>query len=650
MTPQHFMQFAEPLPEPTLLLLANGKILAANRAAGDRLGIGRAEIDNRPLTDLVLESAEQVERYLRNCSRSRTMVLGSLTIRCVKGEPLACRAEGAVVAPRDKDQEAVLILRLLPKTSTIGQFLGLNEQIGKLGKEILRRKHTEEELRRQKEWLQVTLKSIGDAVIATSAQGDIVFINPVAQSFLGYSEEEAVGRPLNEIFLIVNEHSRQPVDNPVSAVIRQGKIVGLANHTILIDRNGRERPIEDTAAPINDQQGRLVGVILVFHDVTQQRQAERELRNADRRKDEFLATLAHELRNPLAPLRNALEILKRSAGSGDEFVRDAQATMDRQLSQMVRLIDDLLDVSRISRGKLELRRQAVDLSSILHQALETCRPLIESLRHKVAVDLPPSPIYVEGDPVRLCQVFTNLINNACKFTEPAGRIELIVDRRSEEVDISVKDSGLGIPADHLQSIFEMFSQVDSSLARSHGGLGIGLTLVKQVVELHHGSVEARSPGHGHGSEFLVRLPILTGSPPAAVLNKPAEQASENRYCILVVDDNRDSAATLATLLKLSGHKTQTAFDGPDAITAAEELRPDVIVLDIGLPKMNGYDVCRAIRKETWGKKTVILALTGWGQEEDRRKSAEAGFDGHLVKPVELADLKKLLEKLPSSRQ
>ena len=388
MTTEQFLQLADPLPEPTLLVSGSGFVLAVNRAAQHRLGLHFDAANQTSLASLVAESSDEVAHFVRRCSASRQMVLGALTLRRSEGEPIACRAEGAVVRPRQGQSEAILLLRLLPKAVVVGQFLALNEQVSNLNKEILRRRETEEALKRQKEWLQVTLKSIGDAVIATDARGNVVFMNPMAEKYLGWMEEEVVGRPLTDVFHILNEHTRQRVDNPVEEVIRRGRVVGLANHTVLIDRNGGERPIEDSAAPIKDGEGALLGVILVFHDVTVQRHAERELRDADRRKDEFLATLAHELRNPLAPIRNSLEVLKRLDSSGTEAVKNIHATMDRQLGLMVRLIDDLLDVSRISRGKLELRRQRTELQSILRQSLETCRPLSDVAGHLIDVSLP----------------------------------------------------------------------------------------------------------------------------------------------------------------------------------------------------------------------------------------------------------------------
>ena len=367
----------------------------------------------------------------------------------------------------------------------------------------------------------------------------------------------------------------------------------------------------------------------------------RELREADRRKDEFLATLAHELRNPLAPIRNGLQVL-RLAGGGGEMGDEARSMMERQLGQMVRLVDDLLDVSRITRNKLELRKERVTLAAVVHSAVETSRPLMEQAGHTFSLTLPPSPVYLDADLTRLAQVFSNLLNNSAKYTEPGGRISLTGELAGGEVVVRVRDNGLGIPADALPRIFEMFSQVDRNLERAQGGLGIGLTLVRRLVEMHGGTVEARSDGPGRGSEFIVRLPVLKVAQQAAPVLGGESATATARRRILVVDDNRDSAISLGMMLKLMGNETHTAHDGLAAVAAAEEFRPDVILLDIGLPKLNGYDACRRIREQPWSKGTVIVALTGWGQEEDRRRSQEAGFDHHLVKPVDVNDLIKLL--------
>jgi signal transduction histidine kinase/CheY-like chemotaxis protein len=387
-------------------------------------------------------------------------------------------------------------------------------------------------------------------------------------------------------------------------------------------------------------------VVLMWIALLALRRREQRERDADRRKDEFLATLAHELRNPLAPISNAASILKLAYNDREAFEQVTE-TIERQTAHLVRLIDDLLDLSRISRGKLSLRREHVELAPIIHQAVETCRPIANGANHDMTVTLPPQPIYLNADPVRLSQVVNNLLNNACKFAGRDGRINLNANRLGNELIIAVKDNGIGIPPEKLGLIFEMFSQVDQSLERSHGGLGIGLTLAKRLVELHGGSIEARSDGLGAGSEFVVRLPVAVDRAAPAPKAREDEMRPSGKRRILVVDDNRDSAQSLAMLLRLSGNETSIAYDGEEAVEAAASQRPDVILLDIGLPRLNGYDACRRIRENQRAEDLLIIALTGWGQSEDRRKSTEAGFDGHLVKPVDHAELLRLLA-CPSS--
>jgi signal transduction histidine kinase/CheY-like chemotaxis protein len=386
----------------------------------------------------------------------------------------------------------------------------------------------------------------------------------------------------------------------------------------------------------------LVGGMAI--DITERQRAEQALEEADRRKDEFLATLAHELRNPLAPIRNSLEIFKR-AGDDRELLEQVRETIERQIAHMVRLVDDLIDVSRITRGTLELRRERLSLNEVLRQAAEACAPLREREKQTVELGLAESPLYVLADSVRLTQVFSNLLHNASKYTPSGGSIRIAAERIDGEAQVSVTDSGIGIPADQLEKIFEMFWQVDKSLEQSRGGLGIGLTLVKRLVELHDGTVRAHSAGLGHGSQFVVRLPLVD-APQAdeAPATLPTEAAAPLK--ILIADDNQDSARTLAILLRHAGHRIELAHDGAQAVAAAAEFQPDVALLDIGMPKLNGFDVCRRIRSEPWGKFMRIAALTGWGQEEDRRKSKEAGFDYHLVKPVEHAALLAILHEMP----
>ncbi|MBC7443327.1 MAG: response regulator, partial [Ramlibacter sp.] len=381
-------------------------------------------------------------------------------------------------------------------------------------------------------------------------------------------------------------------------------------------------------------------VALLFNDITPSKTAEHErerlvdqLREQDIRKDEFLATLAHELRNPLAPIRNGLQLMKLARNDG-EAVEKARAMMERQVGHMVRLIDDLLDLSRISQGKLELKMERVELSVVVQNAVEASHPLIEQMGHDLSLAMPSVPIYLDGDMTRLAQVVSNLLNNAAKYTGRGGRIRLSAEQQGSEAVVTVEDNGVGIPAAMLSKVFDIFTQVDSSLERSQGGLGIGLSLVQRLVEMHGGSVQAHSDGDGRGSAFVVRLPValsLAADREGEGNVEPVRPQSRRR--ILVVDDNQDAAISLAMLLQIMGNETETAFDGLEALEVAAGFRPDVALLDIGMPRLDGYEVCRQIRQQAWGKSMVLFALTGWGQEEDQRRSLAAGFDAHLVKPV-----------------
>jgi PAS domain S-box-containing protein len=757
------------------------------------------------------------------------------------------------------------------------------------------------------EVFRVTLRSIGDAVITTDTAGCITYINGVGESLTGWSLAEAQAQPLERVFNIVNEVTRLPVENPATRALREGVVVGLANHTILIRKDGTECPIDDSAAPIRNEEGFITGCVLIFRDVSAQRSGERDKANqlltarllaaivessndaiiskslegviqswnaaaerlfgytaeqavgrhisliipaerlteeddiiarlkegkriehyeterlrrdgqlisvsltispirddagnvvgaskiarditerkrvesdrqmfvtlvenstdfigicdvegvpffvnraglemiglddieaarklhvqefffpedqmkimddffpavlknghgeieirfrhfktgearwmaykvltltnaanepvafatvsqdvterrrlednlrrlaanlseADRRKNEFLATLAHELRNPLAPMSNMLEVVKRADGDS-HIIKTAHETLERQLGQMIRLVDDLLDLNRVTHDRLELRRDEVELSSVIQQAVEVARPLIDSAGHHLVIDLPDEPVYLNADQARLAQVFGNLLNNSSKYTRAEGMVSLTVKREGDEVVVTVKDNGAGIPQDKLDSIFDMFMQVDRTSERSQGGLGIGLTLVKRLTEMHGGSIEARSAGEGQGSEFIVRLPVLNQPAMQGRAGPDMESDLQPQRRILIVDDNRDSADSLAMLMEITGNKTYMAHDGVEAFEAVEKYRPEVVLLDIGLPKLDGYEVCRRVREQPWGKDIVVIALTGWGQEDDRRRSEEAGFNGHLVKPVDYDELLDLLGSLGES--
>jgi PAS domain S-box-containing protein len=387
--------------------------------------------------------------------------------------------------------------------------------------------------------------------------------------------------------------------------------------------------------------------LAVIMDITKRKRAEEALREADRRKNEFLATLAHELRNPLAPIRNAVEILKQQ-GPREVSVQAAQDMIERQLRHMVRLIDDLMDVGRITRGKLQLRPERIELATVLEQALEASSPHVECRELTLAVSLPPERVYLDGDPVRLVQVFQNLLNNACMYTQKGGSIRVNAEQDGANVVVRIMDTGVGIAPDDLPNLFQMFAQVSTPPDQPATGLGIGLALARGLVELHGGGIEARSEGLGKGSEFRVRLPVCAAMhvPPPAPAQQRADPEAFTCRRVLVADDNPDNAESLAMLLRLTGHEVETALDGIQTIEVAERFRPEVVLLDIGMPRLNGYEACRHIRAQPWGEAISIVALTGRGQAEDHRKSREAGFNRHLVKPVQPTEILDLVASAP----
>lgn len=1235
MTPDVFLQFADPLPEPTLLVSGEGQILAANRAVSQRLGISAGQLVDRSLFDVVNDSQTDVAHYLRVCSRNRSLMIGAMELQGADDKPIACRSEGALIRPGTEGRVAILMLRLIPKELSTLRFVALNRRIDELDREVRRRKQAEEEARRQREALHVTLLSIGDGVISTDADGRVAMMNPVAEDLTGWRQREAVGCALETVFATVNELTHEPLANPALRALQESETVRLAQPTLLIAKDGSTRPVSNSAAPIRDAEDNFIGSVLVFRDISEAKQAEselresrrrfqavfnqqfqfmailtadgtvlesnetsltltgvsreqvlgrclwetpwwdqmsamrdqwkrnvaeaaagrgpvtgemeflsadgtvrhatavatglkdesgqitnilleghddtnrrrsesilvaqkkvlellvsgeplsdvldaiceviegdnphtiiatillldddgkrlhtvaghrapaeyskaidgvkigpdigscgtaaflgkqvivsdiatdplwanfkdlamdhglracwstpivssqgivlgtfavyypmpreptmdelrlvdiltrtagvaierrrgeeavrfqahlldtvgqsaivtrpngeiiywnrfaetlygwskdealgqnlseicvapeataqseeigkqlrdgqswsgellvrhrdgtkfhafltdtpllddrgevsavigisvditerkhlerslrfladasatlaglvdyettlkkvatlavphfadwcavdmaepdgtlrrlaiahpdparvrlahemdarypprrdtdfgvynvlrtgrsemmaelpdsvlvqsatdedhlqmlrdlglksymcvplqargkllgvvtfvtaesgrpyseadlvfaeelarrsaiaiensqlyQELRDADRRKDEFLATLAHELRNPLAPIRNGLQILRLSDPQDD--VDRIRLMMERQLNQMVRLVDDLLDVSRVTRNKLELRMERIELKTAIQSAIETSQSLIEQAGHRFSCQLPSAPVYLDADLTRLAQVFSNLLNNSAKYTPKGGKISLVAEAVADDITVTVRDNGIGIPAESLHSIFEAFSQVDRNLERAQGGLGIGLTLVRRLIEMHGGSVEAFSDGPGCGSEFTVRLPILKDS--VAEQQTPVSGSGtlpSAKRRILVVDDNRDAADSLSMMLSLMKHDIRSAHDGLTAMTEAEEFRPEMILLDIGMPDLSGYEVCRRIRQQPWSEGMTIVALTGWGQNEDRRRSAEAGFNHHLVKPVDFHSLNTLLE-------
>jgi len=492
--------------------------------------------------------------------------------------------------------------------------------------------------------LATTLRSIGDAVVATDQLGRVVLMNPVAERLTGWRLAEARGESLDRVFHIINEHTRALVESPVSKVLRAGIVVGLANHTLLLRRDGTEIPIADSGAPIFSDSGKILGVVLVFRDASAERDLERSMRDADRRKDEFLATLSHELRNPLAPIRQAVGVIRAPAAK-DSQIQWSVTVIERQVQNMARLLDDLLDVSRITRGTLEIRKVPVSLRAILDAAVELTRPVIEAKQHTLTIDC-PADLLLNVDSLRISQVLGNLLTNSAKYTNTGGHILLSAHPQGSSLLLTVKDNGIGISAEMLPRIFDMFVQVRQAGHLSNDGLGIGLALARGLVALHGGSVEARSAGVGTGSEVIVRLPLTPQETAVSPADAEGQPHAPFNARIVVADDNVDAAESLALLLRLHGHEVHVANDGAAALTLLKEVRPQVALLDVGMPKLTGHEVAIQARAAVWGSEITLIALTGWGQESDRSSALAAGFDSHFVKPVDSEDL---LRAIQSSR-
>ena len=460
-----------------------------------------------------------------------------------------------------------------------------------------------------------------------------------------------------QLFAVIHPDDRPAVEQAAAAGINSDYPVPSTIEYRVVHPDGTVRWVLGKGRLIYEGEGetQVASFSGTVADITEKKLIEQErerlvaqLREADRQKDEFLATLAHELRNPLVPIHNGLYLMK--LGQRDtEALEHTRSMMERQVKQMTHLIDDLMDVTRINQGKIVLKKTRIDLADALRNAVDICRPLIDARGQDLLVTLPPEPIYVDGDPTRLAQLLSNLLNNAAKFTDAGGRIRVVVEQQGTEVILSVEDNGVGIAAENLGRVFDMFAQIDRSLEKSQGGLGIGLHIVRRLVELHDGGISVESGGHGAGSRFVVRLPVA----PLGDTHVPDDRHgvlndTPARRRILIVDDNQDVATSLAEILTIKGNDTRTACDGEQAFLVTQTFRPDVVVMDIAMPKVNGYEACRRIRGEPWGRHIVIIAQSGWGQEDDKRKSQDAGFTAHMVKPVDLAALEEFLAGLPAT--
>lgn len=519
------------------------------------------------------------------------------------------------------------------------------------------------------------LAQIGEAVLAVDRDQHVIYLNSAAERLYGVAASEALGRSLPELYEATPiSHGR---DRDLTPPLNDGGT--WRAEQLQRTRDGRHLQVELSETSLLNSAGQPAGRLSILRDISERRRIEDNLRElasqlseVDRKKDEFLAILAHELRNPLAPLRTGLEILKRIGNQAGPAIA-ARDMMERALTQTVRLVDDLLDLSRISRGKLQLRQERIELANVIATAVELSRTFIDEKHQELSIALPPETVSLDGDPARLAQVIANLLNNAAKYSSEGGQICLSAARHDGEVRISIVDNGVGVGSADLGRIFDMFAQVDTTLEKSQGGLGIGLSLAKQLVEMHGGRIEARSEGVGKGSEFIVRLPVVpsgewrvasegkegasgqwrvaspenfgTNHSPLAT-SSLATVARGKR--ILIVDDNHASADTLAMLLEFDGHKIVKAYDGEQALALAETFQPEIILLDIGMPKLNGYEVARSLRAKPWGRSMIIIAMSGWGQEKDQQRARDSGFDHHLIKPVNLENLAKLLGELGSA--
>ena len=608
---------------PTLVSLigADRRYVLVNHTYETWFGLPRSEIVGRPVREVLGDAAWKIlEPKMEAAFRGEH----------VRFEARVPYATGA------RWIEASYI----PYRTETGGIVGIVVMVA----DVTERKERERELEDLSRRLQMVTDLMSAPVTSCGRDLRYRWVSRPYAEWIGQAPEEIVGRTIEDV---LGEKAFVEIRPHVDRVLSGEKVTYEAEVSF---RGLGPRWIHAVYTPTRNAEGQVDGWVAVVLDISTRKEVETSLQAADRKKDEFLATLAHELRNPLAPIRHAVEILK-SRGSADSEAAWSRDVIERQVGHMSRLLDDLLDMSRVSHGKLKLLVKPMDLSTAIREAVDGIRPAAEKRSQRLSLDLPEEPLPVLADHTRVVQILMNLLSNAVKYTTPGGSIDVFASRENHGTNVTVRDTGIGISAQHLPRVFEMFSQPAPALERSETGLGIGLALVKALMEMHGGSVIARSEGRGMGSTFLLHFPLGGESRIQPGMAPDVEETgSDARRTILIVDDLRDSADSLAVILKSSGHEVWTAYSGTSALESAERNRPEVILLDVGLPGMNGYEVCRRIRAQSWGRSMKIIALTGWGTEADRRHGEEAGFDRHIVKPVDPALVRRLvLEQQAGSR-
>lgn len=644
-------QVIDVLPEPVLLVTDEGRVEYGNQSFRSWRGF---DPQGQLLSDLV-DDEHQIGEQLRRWGRSKQALPGALRLR-TEGGSESVRCDGALLTPASAGRRAVVMLRMRPKREAVSPFLDLNRRLADLTSEVARRRRAESELEAQREWLRVTLASIGDGVIATDKAARIRFMNAAAEHYTGWSAPRAIGRPLAEVFVIVNEETREPAPSPVERALREGIIVGLANHTVLVRPDGTELAIADSAAPIVDGRGRTVGVVMAFQDETIRRFNERTRREllgrertareraeeANRVKDEFLAVLSHELRTPLNAMLGWVELL-RADEIGEEELQRGLEVIDRNAKDQLRLVEELLDVSRIASGRMDLEVSEVDLLVLVRAALESVDLAARAKDLDLRIEAPDERVVVVGDEGRLQQALWNVLSNAVKFSSRGGSVTVRVQRMRSRAAVVVRDTGVGLTEEQLEHLFEPFWQGHSATTRAHRGLGLGLSIVRRILEVHGGWVECASDGRDRGATFTLWLPIRavvvgpeeTESEGERKPSKPVPSRRLDGVRVLVVEDEEDARTLVGRVLTKRGADVCLAASAHEALSLLDRWRPDVILSDIAMPGVDGYAFIDAVRHRPPGRGGDVpaAALTAFAGETDRARALEAGFDRHVPKPA-----------------